>query len=90
MSLYISDDVIKAVDEEIDYANSLPSDRTDGSEKTVGEYLVMLDTYLRKAKDEWTFNDGTEEARQEIRKIAAIALRCLEEHGAPHRLTDLL
>lgn len=90
MSLYISADVIEAIDEEIDYANSLPDSRTDGSEKTVGDYLVMLDTYLRKAKDEWTFNDGTEEARHEIRKIAAIALRCLEEHGVPHRLTDLL
>lgn len=77
--------VLCGIEEEIDYAMGLGSDRTDGSPKTVGEYLTMLDTYLRRAQDAWTTTAGTEAARHEIRKIAAIAVRCLDDHGTPRR-----
>lgn len=79
--------VLTAIDEEIAYAKSLGLDRVEPSETphTVGDYLTMLSTYLRKAQDAWTFKAGDRAARHEIRKIAAIAVRCLEEHGAPRR-----
>jgi hypothetical protein len=52
---------------------------------SVGEYLVMLSTYLRKAQDAWTENPGDSAALHQIRKIAGIAVHCMEDHGAPHR-----
>ncbi|MHA2279925.1 MAG: hypothetical protein ACXAC5_03490 [Promethearchaeota archaeon] len=42
----------------------------------------MMSSYFRAAQDGWTNNAGTVFALHEIRKIAAIAVRCMEEHGA--------
>jgi len=77
--------VYEVIDGERDYQNNLPSDRTDNSEKTVGDYLTMLESYRRRASDAWTDNAGTQDALHVIRKIAAIAVRCMEEHGAYRR-----
>jgi hypothetical protein len=60
------------------HANSLPA-------HSVGDYLTMLATYLRKAQDAWTLNGGDELSLHEIRKIAGIAVHCMEDHGAPER-----
>ncbi len=83
------DQVYEAIDSERDYQDALGADRTDGFDHTVGEYLVMLDTYLRKAKDAWTMNAGNKAALEEIRKIAGISVRCMEDHGAPFRKTQV-
>lgn len=77
--------VYRVIDSERHYQNNLGVDRSDGVDRTVGDYLTMLDCYLRKAKDQWTNNPGNLEALHEIRKVAAIAVRCMEEHGAPSR-----
>ena len=79
------EDVYEAIDSERNYQDFLASDRTDGSEKTVGEYIVMLHHYLRQADKEWTLNPGTGGALEVVRKIAGIAVHCMEDHGAPHR-----
>ncbi len=79
-------EVYAAIDGERDYQDALGANRTDGSAHTVGDYLTMLDTYLRRAQDDWTGNPGNEQALDELRKVAAIAVRCLEEHGAPPRV----
>jgi len=76
-------DVIKG---ERDYQNALGPERTDGSEKTVGDYLTMLRAYLNRADEAWIANSGCVPALHEMRKIAAIAVRCMEEHGAPRRV----
>lgn len=77
----IREQVYKAIDGERDYQDSLGCDRTDGSDKTVGDYITMLSTYQRRAADNWTNVPGNRAALHEIRKIAAIAVRCMEEHG---------
>ena len=74
--------VYKVIDGERDYQNYLGSDRMDGSDHSVGDYLTMMDTYFRRAKDAWTNNPGDVASLKEIRKVAAIAVRCMEEHGA--------
>lgn len=81
------DDVYRLIDGERDYQDSLGPDRREPSElpHSVGDYLVMLDTYLRKAKDGWTNNPGVTPALEQIRKVAAIAVHCMEDHGAPPR-----
>ncbi len=78
-------EVYTVIDGEREYQNSLGSDRTDGANHSVGDYLTMMRTYFRKAEDAWTNKPGVEASLHEIRKIAAIAVRCMEEHGAPKR-----
>jgi hypothetical protein len=86
-------EVYKLIDGERDYQDSFianpNNNRSEGGEpyakRTVGEFLVMLDSYLRRAKDGWTNNAGNEQALDNIRKIAGIAVHCMEKHGAPER-----
>jgi hypothetical protein len=73
------------IDTEREYQENLGSDRTDGASHTVGDYGVMLHYYLREFDEAWTKNAGTEKALEAIRKIAGIAVHCIEDHGAPKR-----
>lgn len=82
----VNRDVVKrAIDIERSYQDELPSGRTDGSNKSPDDYLVMFGTYLRRAEDGWTNHPDNVQALDNIRKLGAIAVRCMEEHGAPHR-----
>jgi hypothetical protein len=73
------------VDRERYYQGVLGPNRTDARSKSVPGYLCMFDSYLRKAIDAWTFNAGDTLALENIRKLAGIAVHCMEDHGAPHR-----
>jgi hypothetical protein len=73
------DTVLDTINQERDYQDSLPSSRTDGSEKDVYGYLVMYDTYLRKAIDAWTENAGPFHALDMVRKLAGILVHCFED-----------
>ena len=77
--------VYERIDVERQYQDHLPSNRTDGSDKQVGSYLTMMRHYMTKAEEAWTMNRGDSAALDNVRKIAAIAVRCMEEHGAPTR-----
>ena len=79
------DDVYKLIDGERDYQGSLGPDRTDGSNKSVGDYITMMQYYQQKLVEAWTFKAGTDAASDVIRKIARIAVHCMEDHGAPPR-----
>lgn len=81
------DFVYKAIDGERDYQDSLGPDRREDSESqhSVGDYLTMLSTYLRKAQDEWTNKPGVTPSLHQVRKLAAICVKCMEQHGAPKR-----
>lgn len=79
--------VYLAIDGEREYQDSLPRTRTDGSAKGVGDYLTLISRYHRKAEDDWSDTAGNDAALHQIRKIAAIAVHCLEDHGAPLRQT---
>lgn len=80
---------LEAIKSERVYQNALGTDRVETQEMplSVGEELVILDTYLRRAQDAYTSNPGCEPALNQVRKIAAIAVRCMENHGAPLRKT---
>jgi hypothetical protein len=59
--------------------------------RTIGDYLVILDTYLRKAKDAYLYEgkgegNMSQSSLQQVRKIAAVAVSCMEDHGAPTRV----
>ncbi len=84
-------EVYEAIDTERDYQDRViakdPSrhDAAVDANHSVGAYLTMLDTYLRRAQDAWTDNAGHDKALEVVRKIAGIAVHCMEDHGAPKR-----
>lgn len=56
----------------------------EGSETS--EEVTMIRRYLRKADEAWTDTDGDAQALEVIRKIVTIAVRCMQNNGAPERL----
>lgn len=85
MSATTRQEVYAAIDTERQYQDKLSSARTDGREKTVGEFLTMLRHYMNKADAAWTENAGDAAALEQIRKIAGISVNCMEKWGAPKR-----
>lgn len=88
------DEVYDAIDGERDYQNNLGSDRTEfptgGScsiPHEVGEFVTMLQHYQNELVKAWTENPGCQASLHIMRKIAAISVNCMEQHGAPPRIT---
>ena len=77
--------VYSVIDGERDYQNELGPDRTDSSQKSVGDFLSLMRSYLNDADKAFATNPGTVPTLHEIRKVTALGVRCLEEHGAPPR-----
>jgi len=55
---------------------------------TVGEELLLMKSYLDKAVFGYTDNFGDAVALHGIRKVAALAVRCMENHGALPRESE--
>lgn len=82
----MSPDVIAAINEELAYQSTLPgSGRADALEHGVAGQLVTLGVYTRKAAEAWVMNAGDTAALNALRKVAAIAIRALEQYGCPRR-----
>lgn len=71
--------VYAAINEERDYQDNLKK-----GTRSVGDELCLLARYVRKAQDDLTQN-GKNAALDEVRKITAMGVRCLEDHGVPRR-----
>lgn len=57
--------------------------------RTIAEELLMIEEYAARARKVWTDapRDVEVEATTDmIRKIGAICVRAMENHGAPHRV----
>lgn len=80
------EDVYKAVDGEREYQDAGEGNSPDG-EQGVPEFLLALDLYVRKAVKAWhKGGDGRDEATLHVvRKVTAIGVSCMEQHGAPER-----
>src|SRR5277367_4994054 len=85
-------DVYTAIDTEREYQDSfvLP-DNEYWQTHTLGEFILMLNQYSAQAQTKWTHPTdpdlrGFENSLHEVRKIAALAVRCMEQHGAPLRV----
>jgi hypothetical protein len=74
-------EVYKAIDSERDYQEA----KWGGHSHEVGAYITMLRTYISRADEAWTSNNGDDAALEMVRKVASIAVHCMEEHGAPLR-----
>ena len=82
-------EVFVAIDSERDYQDSLGSDRRVARVMVLGEELVLLKEYIDRAFKNWTDTPGVNPliTLNDFRKIAAIAVRAMENHGAPRRET---
>jgi hypothetical protein len=82
----MSQSVIDAINEELAYQSTLQgSSLADAREHGVEGQLVTLQVYTQEAMVAWTKSAGDEKALDAIRKVAAIAIRALEQHGCPRR-----
>jgi len=77
--------IFQKISDERDYQDHLCTIKEMPLSPTVEGELVMLKTYIDKAFQVWTKNPNDQPALSEIRKIAGIAVRCLENHGCPKR-----
>lgn len=49
----------------------------------VGGWLTLIRHYLTRAEAAWSTSSNDATALAELRKLAALAVACLEQHGAP-------
>lgn len=87
--------VYMAIDTERTYQDNLGSDRTEfptsgtrSIDHEVGEFVTMLQHYQNELVKAWTTNAGSLAALDIVRKIAAISVNCMEQHGAPPRIKE--
>lgn len=78
--------VFDALSTERRYQDLLPKTRTDGEPRTVGDYLLMLEEYVHRARVAWVDHPGDVEALDVVRKVGGIAVHCMEDHGAIERV----
>lgn len=81
-------EVYAAIDGERDHQDKVWGDgpAADPRPLSIGEDILLMEEYLVRARLEWTKVGRPEiEALHMIRKIAGIAVRCMENHGAPTR-----
>ena len=82
----MSQDVIDAINEELEYQSSLTSlGRDDARDHGVAGQLVILGVYAQEAQVAWVKNAGDDQALDSLRKVAAIAIRALEQYGCSRR-----
>lgn len=60
-------------------------DSSDNRKMTVAEELILMEYYLDEAKTKWINNKEQGLCLDSLRKVAAIAVRCFENHGCPSR-----
>jgi hypothetical protein len=78
--------VIDAINGELKYQATLSDqNRADSTDYGVEGQLVTLTVYTRRAQEAWTDNAGSKQALDVLRKVAAIAIRALEQYGCPRR-----
>jgi len=58
----------------------------EGDDLSLGDFILMIESYVTQAREQWRLVSEPEIAvHNTIRKIAAIAVQCMEAHGAPPR-----
>lgn len=63
------DSFIKEKFNNLNYPNNIPTE------------ILMMESYIRKAIDAWTSNKIDQAVLNEVIKILAIGVRCMENHG---------
>lgn len=53
----------------------------------VGGWLMLMHVHLRKAQEAWASSGDDYAALLALRKVLAVGVACMEQHGAPRRDT---
>lgn len=77
------EEVYVAIDSERDYQETLP--RNDVKKQTPMEHLAIIRRICRDLEDAW-YDTAGQPPLDYMRKIAGVAVRCMEQHGAPLRI----
>lgn len=77
--------VFDAVSTERRYQDLLPKARTEGKD-SVADFLLRIAEDADRARAAYLDSDGDVAARDNVRKIAAHAVHCLEIHGVIERV----
>ena len=78
-------EVYEAIDAERAYQELQENLNGWQKKKTVGEWIVLMNHYTTELNRVWCTSKGDEEALHFMRKLAGIAVHCMEENGAPVR-----
>jgi hypothetical protein len=79
-------EVYEAIDTERAYQIALWGDAQGQRPLSIGEQILLVEEYAARARKEWSVAKAPEhEALVMMRKIAGIAVNCMEHHGAPKR-----
>ena len=82
-------DVYRLIDGEREYQENLGRARHEpGKQRRVlemGEYITMIGFLVSEARREWSTKSKGGDTPAIMRKIAASAVRFMENHGAPAR-----
>lgn len=79
--LQMSQVTIDAINGELAYQANMPITRADDQNHGLAGQLVALGVYTNEAQVLWAKNPGDVQALDIMRKVAAIAVRAMEEHG---------
>lgn len=80
-------EVYNAIDSERNYQDNIIKNKygNDDVGHPVAAEILMIEDYAARARKEWTDNKGDDAALAMVRKVAGLAVRCMEHHGAPRR-----
>jgi hypothetical protein len=79
-------EVFAAIDSEREYQTKLKRNKV--KRQTQMEHLAIIRRICRDLEDAW-YDTAGQPPLDYMRKIAGVAVRCMEEHGAPHRQLDI-
>ena len=74
------------IDGERDYQDKLWGGAPHDASKSVGDFIIYMDRFLNKAKELYTTRDSNKPALEEIRKITALGVTCMEYNVTPKRM----
>lgn len=63
---------------------------SESGTKEVGSGVALIVRYANKALNDWADKQGDAAALEQIRKVAALCVRVMEQHGVQPRALDLL
>ena len=81
----MEDKTIKAIESELAYQKALVAEKDYNKVAPVSAEILMMSEYMDQCKKDFVFNTGDEKALHTIRKITAMGVRTMNNHGAPPR-----
>ena len=84
--IQLTEEVIQAINEELEYQNNMHNtDRANTSDNGLAGQVVTLQHYAQDAITSWTLSNNDTPCLNNMRKIAATAIRALIRFGCPRR-----